>query len=466
MSMEGSKKSVVVNLPPVKARDERGPTALTDLGNCERFARDHGGTVKYVHRWNKWLWWNGRYWEADNNGEIDRLGKQTAMRIYAEAADFTDKKEAQAVARWAHSSQSRHRLSAMLELAKSELPIPLDHETLDSDPWSLNCENGTVDLQTGKLHKHRPEDFQSMTTGVDYPTTDKPVKLWLRFLSEIFEDNQELIGFVQRFCGVALIGKVYEHILAIAIGSGDNGKSVTTETWCNVLGDYALSAQQGLITTETRGVNSQGLSKLFRKRLVIVSETNDGARLNEGLVKRITGGDRICDRNLYENFWEFDPTHTLLMVTNHRPVVKGTDHGIWRRIRLIPFNAKIPVQKQDKKLTEKLRDEYPAILRWMVQGCLEYQKSGLQEPEEVLLATSEYRGQEDTLGTFIDDCCMVNSRYQIKAGSLYSAYRNWADTAGEKAETQRTFGQSMTERGFDRKRNNGLWYQGLTLNGA
>jgi putative DNA primase/helicase len=439
------------------------PIPLTDTGNCERFAQQHGDCVKHVHLWGKWFLFNGRYWQHDTSGEVVRRAKQTARSIYAEAAMFTDRKEQKEVSRWAHASQSHHRIQAMLALAKSEQPIPLDHDTLDSDGWLLNSENGTVDLKTGKLQKHRAADFQSMTTGVEFPTTDVPTPLWSKFLDDTFEGNAALIGFVQRLCGLALVGHVYEHILPIAIGTGSNGKTVFTETIRSVLGDYAMVATQGLLLVKKHQTHSTEVADLFRKRLVIVSETNDGSRLDEGLVKTLTGGEAIRARRMREDNWQFVPSHTLLLVTNHRPVVKGTDCGIWRRIRLVPFNAHIAPEKQDPALVEKLKPEYPGILRWMVQGCLAWQRGGLQEPPEVLGATGEYRAQQDVLGQFVDDCCIVGGSYQIQASPLYKAYRQWAETSGEHPENRRNFSARMVERGFEKKKNNQVWYVGLTL---
>lgn len=442
---------------------EREPIPLTDLGNCQRFAQQHGGRVKYVHVWNKWLIWNGRYWQPDDSGEVLRLAKQTAQNIYGEAASFTDRKEAKAVAHWANRSQSKERLTAMLYLARSEQPIPLDHETLDSDGWLLNNENGTVDLKSGQLGKHRPEDFLSMTTGVEYPTGKTSSPMWQKFLDEIFEGNERLIGFVQRLCGVALVGHVYEHVLPMAIGVGCNGKSVLTETIHSVLGDYAMTATQGLLVIKRFQSHSTEVADLFRKRLVIVSETSDGSRLNEGLVKSLTGGDQIRARRMREDNWQFTPSHTLLLVTNHRPVVTGRDHGIWRRIRLIPFNATIAAEKQDARLAERLRDEHPAILAWMVQGCLDWQQGGLQEPDEVLLATNEYKAQQDILGSFIDECCLVGDAYRVKSKTLYDAYREWSKQSGEDPETSRKFKAELVERGFETQKSGTNWVLGITL---
>jgi putative DNA primase/helicase len=439
------------------------PIELTDTGNGERFARQHGHVVKHIHSWGKWLVWDNRRWAPDTTGEVWRLAKKTARGIYSEASNFTDADAAKAVATWAHSSQSRHRLGAMLDLARSEQPIPLDHETLDADGWLLNCENGTVDLRTGQLREHNPADFLSMSTGIEYPEGETSAPRWTQFLNEIFEGNQNLITYVQRLCGVALVGHIREHILPIAIGCGSNGKSVFTETARSVLGDYSMVASQGLLMVKKYQAHATEVADLFRRRLVIVSETNDGERLNEGLIKVLTGGEAVRARRMREDFWQFEPSHTILLVSNHRPIVSGTDTGIWRRLRIIPFNARIATERQDNRLTEKLREEWPAILKWMVGGCLEWQRIGLSDPDEVLDATGGYRADQDVLGGFIADCCMTNGTFRVQSGRLYEAYKKWAEESGERIENRRKFSCALEERGFEKIKNNQVWYVGLTL---
>lgn len=439
------------------------PTPLTDVGNGERFAKQHGGQVKYIHTWKKWLVWNGRYWEFDVSGEVERLAKQTVRSVYMEASQFSDSSEAKEVAKWAHHSQSKFRIAAMLDMAKSEQPIPLDYRTLDCYGWQLNCENGVIDLTTGDLCKHRPEDFITMSTGIEYPVGPIESPLWARFLNDAFEGNEELIGYVQRLCGVALVGKVIEHILPMAIGVGCNGKSVFCETIRSLLGDYAMAAPQGLLMVKRNQAHSTEVADLSRKRLVTLSETNDGSRLDEGLVKSLTGGDAIRARRMREDNWEFVPTHTLILSTNHRPVVKGQDVGIWRRIRLIPFNAQIAAERQDPHLTEKLRAEWPAILLWMVAGCLDWQQNGLCEPDEVKLATNEYKAEQDILGSFITDCCLIGPSYRVKCSTLYEVYRKWCLDSGETIQSNRKFKAGMVEREFECKKSGTNWFLGITV---
>ena len=328
----------------------------------------------------------------------------------------------------------------------------------------MNCDNGTVELRTGKLREHRRDDFLSITTGIEYPTTQKTIsRAWSKFLLETFREDDELIGFVQRLCGLALVGGVYENILPFSYGIGANGKTVFWEAVRGAMGDYAMAAPAGLLMQRRFEAHSTEVADLFRKRLVIVSETSDGARLNEGLVKTLTGGEVIRARRMRQDHFEFEPTHTLALISNHRPVVSGRDDGIWRRIRLVPFEAQIPPERQDRRLSEKLREEYPAILWWMVQGCLDWQRGGLQEPDEVKLATDSYKREQDVIGAFIDECCMVGVSYQVKSATLYQEYRKWCEQSGETIQSNRKFKASLVERQFKMKKDYTNFVVGLTL---
>ncbi len=426
----------------------------TDVGNAERFAEQHGADVRYCHQWNKWLVWDGRRWAVDNSGEVMRRAKLTARSIYIEASKIEDEDQREAMGKWAVASERRERLTAMIALAQSEKPIPIAVESLDAEAWLLNCDNGTVDLRTGELREHRREDRLTKLCSVEYPTEPGiDPELWLAFLNRIFDGNAKLIGFLQRLVGLALVGEVIEHILAIFYGVGANGKSVAIETVCGMLGsDYSMNAPPGLLMATKNDRHPTELADLHGKRFVAAVETADGGRLSEALVKELTGGDSIRARRMREDFWQFRPSHSVVLATNHRPIIRGTDHGIWRRIKLVPFVVTIPDHKQDKQLTTKLRGEWPAILRWAVAGCLDWQRNGLQAPDEVSDATSGYRADMDVLGEFIEDCCITGPNCEVRASDLYHRYRRWADARGEFVETQTKFGGRIAERGFEKKR--------------
>jgi putative DNA primase/helicase len=356
----------------------------------------------------------------------------------------------------------------MIALAESEQPIPIAVETLDAEPWLLNCENGTLDLRTGELREQRREDYLTKLCPVEYPTEPgSDPELWLAFLDRIFDENERLIGFLQRLVGMALVGEVLEHILAIFYGVGANGKSVLLETLCGMLGrDYAMNAPPNLLMVAKSDRHPTELADLHGKRLVATVETADSGRLSEALVKELTGGDSIRARRMREDFWQFRPSHTVILATNHKPTIRGTDHGIWRRIRLVPFAVTIPDHEQDKQLAVKLRDEWPAILRWAVAGCLDWQRNGLQAPDEVTAATSDYRADMDVLGEFLEERCIIGSEYQAHARDLYRGYKAWSENRGEYVETQTKFGTRLNERGFVKARDTStgrVVYRGLGL---
>jgi putative DNA primase/helicase len=225
--------------------------------------------------------------------------------------------------------------------------------------------------------------------------------------------------------------------------------------------DYATKAPPSLLMVKRTETHPTELTMLFRKRLVVAVESNEGARFNEALVKELTGGDRITARRMREDFWSFFPTHKVMLCTNHEPTIRGTDHAIWRRIRKVPFTVTIPDAEQDRELPAKLLEELPGILAWVVSGCLAWQSTSLEPPAEITSATKAYRDGQDVLGAFLEDECQEGS--EVKASDLYARYKGWAERTGESAVNQRRFGQAMNERGYKRKENHGKWYVGLKL---
>jgi putative DNA primase/helicase len=266
--------------------------------------------------------------------------------------------------------------------------------------------------------------------------------------------SEALRRFVQRVIGYAAAGVVSEEVLVILYGVGANGKSTLVNVVMEALGDYAMQAAPDLLLAK-KGSHPTELADLFGARFVASVETDEGRRLAEGLVKQLTGRDPIKARRMREDFWQFDPTHTVFLATNHRPEVKGTDHAIWRRLKLVPFEVTIPEPEQDKGLPEKLREELPGILAWIVRGCWEWQRDGIGEPEEVKSATTSYRADMDVLAGFIEDRCVVDPDAWAAFADLYASYQDWCEESGEKAETKRRFGTRLKERGFEPGRGTG-----------
>ena len=439
---------------------------LTDAGNGQRFASQHGADVRYCYAWRKWIIWDGRRWQIDAKGNIEKRAKQTARSIYLDAADASNHEEARRLGKWAGVSESHSRLYAMLAAAKSESPLPILPEAFDNAPYLLNCENGTVDLRTGELRPHRREDFLMKLCPVAYPADPsiKPAR-FLKFLDRIFAGDPHLIRFMQRLLGLSLVGQVIEQKLPIFHGSGANGKSTLIEVWCDILGpDFAMKASSNFLVVDKFGRHPTELTDLHGKRFVAAVETEDGARLAESHVKGLTGGDTIRARRMREDMWEFKPSHTLVLVTNHRPEVRGTDHATWRRIVLVPFTVAIPESEQDKNLIAKLRGEGPAILAWAVQGCLDWQQQGLEPPAVVARATEDYRSESDALGEFLAERCDISPGAKVQAGRLYADYKAWVGRRSETAESQTSFGRRIIERGHARRKSHGVMiYAGLSL---
>jgi putative DNA primase/helicase len=417
---------------------------LTDLGNTERFIKRHGEDVRYCYPWSKWLVWTGVRWERDEAGKVHKRAKETVRSIYGEAAAAEDEDRRKALAKHATASEAEGKIRAMVELAKSEVPVSPDE--LDAQSWLLNAPNGTVDLRTGELREHRREDMLTKMTGTEYKT-DESAPVWEAFLERVLP-SEGLRTFVQRGAGYSATGDTSEQCMFINHGAGNNGKSTFQEAFAEALGDYAMRTPTETLMTKRGGGVPNDVARLKGSRFVTASETEEGRRLAESLIKDLTGQDTISARFMRGEFFDFKPTHKLWLSTNHKPEIRGTDNAIWRRIRLIPWDVTVPPAERDRKLPEKLRAELSGILAWCVCGCLEWQRKGLDPPEEVRQATREYRAEMDVLAAFVADCCERGSDEQAFAGELWKAWQRWCEETGEQSGTQKRFGGRLSERGF------------------
>jgi putative DNA primase/helicase len=422
---------------------------LTDLGNAERLVDQHGADIRYCHPWRKWFSWDGRRGVVDTSGDVRRRARQTVRLIYAEASAANSDDERKAIAKWAMGSESKGRIDAMVSIAEAEEGIPVTPNVLDSDPWKLNVLNGTIDLKAGELLEHNRRDHITKMAPTEYHK-DAESPNWHSTLERVLP-SKELRRFFQKLVGCALIGDVSEHILAILYGTGANGKSTILNALLDALGDYGMQAATDLLVAKPRSHPTE-LADLFGMRFVASIEVEEGSRLAESLVKQLTGGDRIKARRMREDFWEFEPSHTVFMSANHKPQIRGTDVGIWRRIRLIPFTESIPIDQQDKQLPTKLRSELSGILAWAVEGCLAWQSDGLDAPDEVRRATGTYRAEMDVLAAFLEDRCVVREGLVAPATPLFKQYQLWCSDTGEDPGTQKMFGMRLSERGFVSKR--------------
>jgi len=424
--------------------------------------RKHGKDLRYCHAWGKWLVWDGTQWRQDNLSVVQRA-KDAVLGMYKMASELSNQAERQELVTHAKASESSQRIEAMVKLARSEPGVGIEPDEMDCDPMLLNCRNGTIDLKTGELLPHRREDLITKCCPVGYDSkAECPV--FEGFIEAIFAGDAALAAYARKLCGYFLTGVVSEQILPIFYGVGANGKSTFTNIILALLGQgYSMKASLALLMASKGDRHPTEIADLHGKRFVACNETEDGRRLAESLVKELTGGDRLRARRMREDFWEFEPTHKIILATNHKPEVRGTDHAMWRRLKLVPFGVVFAENDQDKRLPEKLLAELPGILAWCVQGCLTWQRDGLQHPDAVTDATSQYKAGEDLIQAFIGECCIVSQEVKAKSSDLYAAYREWCEHTGEYAITQRKFGVALTERGFQRYTNNGTWYQGLGL---
>ncbi|MGD0205285.1 MAG: phage/plasmid primase, P4 family, partial [Dehalococcoidia bacterium] len=412
----------------------------------------------------RWLLWTGHWWTPDADEEVERLALEAVHWRYQAAANIVDLKDRQAEATWAINSESRMRLDSCLALARAWRPIADAGTDWDSDPWLLGVVNGVVDLRTGALREGRPDDRITMHTPVSYHP-DAPCPYWLAFLDRVIGGNGNLIDFLQRAIGYSLTGDVSEQVLFFLHGTGANGKSTFLGALLDALGGYGRQAAPGLLLAMRGERHPTEYADLEGARLVASVEVDEGRRLAEGLVKWLTGGDRMKARRMRQDFYEFRPTYKLWLAANCKPTITGTDLAIWRRIRLVPFIVVIPLEEQDPHLPDTLRRELPGILAWAVQGCIDWQHYGLGTPPEVEAATAAYRGEQDVLAGFLEECCIVSQDVSVATAALYKAYAEWCREAGEKPLAKRAFGLSLGERGFtpDRAYQLGRLWHGIGL---
>jgi putative DNA primase/helicase len=399
-------------------------------------------------------------WNVDNDGAVVRLAKETVTAIYSEALQVTDQSRRDALIKHALKSQSEARLNAMVSLAESESEVILPAKLLDADPWLLGVRNGVIDLKRGQFRAGRREDLITKQAGIFYDP-DVRCPEWVKFLDTIMGSNASLRSYIQRVVGYALTGSVREEVTFVLHGIGNNGKSTFRETLHALLGDYALSADASLMTErKVPGGATEEIARLKGCRFVAVNETSENDQLHEARVKFITSQDTITARNLYGHFFDFFPTHKTFVTTNHKPIVRGTDEGIWRRLHLIPFTVTIPKSAIEKNFRERhLMPEMAGILNWAIEGTLAYLNEGLNPPAIVQSATDEYRHDMDVVGQWIEERCVCEPSASIPSGVAYGDYLAWADAEIGWTLSRLRWRRNLSDRGFEARRgptDNGL----------
>lgn len=423
---------------------------MTDTGNAHRLVDSFGTIVRYSYNRKRWFFWDGKCWRLDDVGEIKKLADIICERIKQDAVMEQDEKTQADMLKWATRTASSKGKEAMVKEAQHLEDIPVSPDALDSYVDYLNCQNGIVNLRNGELIPHDSSFLMSKIVYSDYDISGKNPELWLSFLNDVTNGDKELQEYIQRCVGYSLTGSTQEQCAYFLYGMGNNGKSTFLDTIADLLGGYAANVQPETIMMRkfTDGGALSDIARLKSARFVTSEEPTEGVRLNEGLLKQLTGGSKVTCRFLYGDEFEYLPEFKIWVATNHKPVIRGTDLGIWRRIKLIPFEVTIPPEKVDKNLKYKLRAEFPQILRWAVEGCIKWRRDGLQEPDCVRVAVQEYKQEMDLLASFLEQCVIVDydCTERTMASDLFRIYSRWARENNEYEMSSKKFFREITKK--------------------
>src|SRR5579872_7285155 len=432
-------------IPLERAVDLVSGFPWTDSGNAERLISFAGKDLRYVRGWHKWLGWGPRCWTLDE-GAPHRAAKAMVRALMRQAQRVGDTDRRAAAIKYALKCESKGSIEAMVSLARHELAVAIGHEELDADPWLLCVRNGTIDLKTGTLRAHAREDLITKIAPVDYdPAATCP--RFERFMLEIMACDAARVRFLQTFLGYCLTGDVREHVLAFWHGGGCNGKSLLAFVVLHVVGDYGGKAAPDLLFKGERSErHPTELADLHGLRLVVCNETSQGRPWDEATVKDVTGGDPLRARRMREDFWPFNPTHKLVVFGNHKPRIKVVDDAMKRRLRLVPFVVSFE-GRQDKTLQQTLLSEGPGILRWLVDGCLAWQRDGLPEVDAIREATASYFRDEDTVGQFFEAECIFNAAAKISRKELRERYTHWSEERDERPVSAKALAEALERRG-------------------
>lgn len=449
------KNGVVAELP-------KNNYDMTDTGNAQRLRDKYKGNIRYSYIRKKWYYWTGKVWEIDNTGEIKKLADEVINDMKRDAFAEQDEDKQAEMLKWASRTASSKNKEAMVKETQHLEGIPVLTDEMDCYSDYLNCQNGIINLRTGELLPHDGAFMMTRISYAEYDQSGKAPEMWLSFLNDVTNGDKELQDYLQKCVGYSLSGSIREQCAFFLYGIGNNGKSTFLDTISDLLGSYASNVQPDTIMLKKNdsGVNSD-IARLKSTRFVTSEEPTEGVRLNEGLVKQLTGGGKVTCRFLYGDEFEYEPEFKIWIGTNHKPVIRGTDVGIWRRIRLIPFEVNIPKEKVDKNLKWKLRKELPQILAWAVQGCIKWQKEGLELPSCVENATKEYKAEMDVLESFVESCISIDytTRDVVPFQELFSIYSAWAKTNNEFEMTSRKFAIEIAKKLPEKiRRGSGIFY--------
>jgi putative DNA primase/helicase len=432
----------VIRLGEAK-REGRGETlAYSDEVLAQNFIYKHIADLRYTALWGQWFAWDGRRWAPD-----DKLVTFSMVRrLCYEHARQAESREAKSIA-------SAGKVAAIERLARADQRIAVTVNEWDADPWLLNTPSGTVDLRTGEMHKHNPDDKLTKITGVA-PDSNCQVPLWTQFLTTVTDGDSDLIACLQRMAGYSLTGSTREHALFFLYGTGANGKSTFLNAITACAGEYHRVAPIETFTASSTERHPTELAGLRGARLVTAVETEEGRRWDESKIKALTGGDTISARFMRQDFFQFVPQFKLIIAGNHKPGLRSVDEAIRRRFHLLPFTITIPPDERDQEFPEKLKVELPGILAWMIDGCRAWQQQGLAPPEVVTEATAAYLEGEDAISAWIDGCCRREPNSFATLTHLFGSWNQWATKNGEHAGTTKKLSSTLQSKGFQPHRKN------------
>ncbi|MCM1220464.1 MAG: phage/plasmid primase, P4 family [Lachnospiraceae bacterium] len=440
---------------------------LDDTGNAQRMNDVFGDSLRYNFTDKRWMYYTDGKWQYDDKGNVfsaadvilERMKKETAVWAGYEGGSMVTDFEK-------HKKKTRSHNSKTNMIKEFQHLVPISPSELDTNKTLVNCPDSVINLENGEISRHSPDFYMTRMLGTSMPENPRKPEKWLTFLDDIFNRDKELIRYVQKALGYCLSGLTTEQCVFFLYGTGRNGKSTFLEVVRLILGDYATNIQpESIMMKSSNSSANTDIARLKGARLVTSVEPNEGMRLNEGLVKQLTGDDMITARKLYGDEFEYRPEFKLWMATNHKPTIRGTDLGIWRRIHIIPFTVTIPEDKVDKNLGDKLSEELPDILAWIVEGYRLWTAEGLTKPKIVEDAVKEYQNEMDVISAFLSsDFCVDGG--EAKASALYAVYCQWATDNNEYKMPSRKFGVEMSKRYNKVHKKNGWYYQDVSLSGV
>ena len=436
-----------------------------DADNALRIAKCASGRFHFVTETGQWIIWNGFRWIPDKDGFMTRLHLAVMGETARQGLAMSARKEGDTLVRHAMRSRDSNKTTSALVMLRSVAGVTVSATELDADPWMLGTPNGLIDLRTGKAIEPDRKALITKSIACDLDT-EATCPTWERVISMASDGDAELIQFLQSWTGYTLTGSVREECLAFLHGTGANSKGTITECIRHLMGDYAMTAPESLFVADRNSSATNDIARLAGCRMACAAELDEGASFAESRLKAITGRDAITARFLHREFFDFLPTHKFWISGNHKPTVRGNDHGIWRRLRLIPFTVTIPKEERDLDLAEKLKAEMPGILNWAIKGCLAWQRDGLVTPQRVIQATASYQAQEDIIGQFLEDnldtADEVERTLQV---DVFNSYQRWTDAQGIKKPLSATLlNRKLEDRGFKKiKSNSKRYWRGISV---